>query len=129
MRLAALLLAVTLATPAAALRDTAEEVRFATGLDHVTIMNTITTGQAKTYLFDARAGQTMSVDLASDLGATFVVVAPDGSPLFNGLMADGTTFTGPLPVSGPTAVRVTADLGSAPPGRTGAFTLRVAITE
>jgi hypothetical protein len=58
------------------------EIEFAPGSDHASIDGAVVRGDADTYAFEARAGQTLITELTSVEGnARFTTAAPDGSVL------------------------------------------------
>ncbi|WP_280296844.1 hypothetical protein [Nocardia abscessus] len=58
------------------------EIKFAPGSDRASIDGAVVRGDADTYAFEARAGQTLITELTSVEGnARFTTTAPDGSVL------------------------------------------------
>ncbi|MBF6475745.1 MULTISPECIES: PPC domain-containing protein [Nocardia] len=58
------------------------EIKFAPGSDRASIDGAVVRGDADTYAFEARAGQTLITELTSVEGnARFTITAPDGSVL------------------------------------------------
>jgi hypothetical protein len=84
--LGATVLAATFAVAAvgagAANAGSVYEIEFAPGSDHASIDGAVVRGDADTYAFEARAGQTLITELTSVEGnARFATTAPDGSVL------------------------------------------------
>ncbi|WP_280315343.1 hypothetical protein [Nocardia abscessus] len=58
------------------------EIKFAPGSDRASIDGAVVRGDADTYAFEARAGQTLITELTSvESNARFTTTAPDGSVL------------------------------------------------
>ncbi len=94
-----------LAVPAAAQQET--NVTFAKGTSSATLKGSIKGEQSRTYIVDARAGQTLTVDFKpSNASAYFNIIAPGAdSAMFIG-STEGNRFTGPLTSSGRHRVQV-----------------------
>jgi hypothetical protein len=105
-------------------------VQFAKGKSSATIDGTIKGDQTIDYTLRARAGQTMSVKLATKNGANYFNVLPPGSndeALFVG-SSGGNEWTGALPVDGEYKVRVYLMRSAARRNETASYTLTVGIT-
>jgi hypothetical protein len=105
-------------------------VQFAKGKSSATIKGTIRGDQTIDYTLRAKAGQTMSVKLATSKGANYFNVLPPGSndeALFVG-SSGGNEWTGTLPADGEYKVRVYLMRSAARRGETANYTLTVGIT-
>ena len=96
---------LTLARPAVAQQQVV--VSFSKGASSQTLKGSIRGDQSRNYVVDARAGQTMTVDLKpSNASAYFNVLAPGAtSAMFIG-STEGNIFSGPLTVTGRHTVQV-----------------------
>jgi len=62
------------------------QIRFAPGATSGSVSGHLSAGGARNYAFDARAGQTATVDFArTSPTERWDLIAPDGSPLHNGM--------------------------------------------
>jgi hypothetical protein len=96
-------------------------IRFAPGATSGTVSGHLPAGGTRNYTFDARAGQTATVHVArTSPTERWVLVAPDGSPLHNGMTEQQDQVTVPLPDTGTYLLDVqTTDSGD--------YTLRLSI--
>ncbi len=100
--------ALALSVPVAAQSPVqSKRVQFAPGKSSATITGTLKGEQTIDYLVGAKAGQTLSVSFkTSNPSGYFNVLPPTGdTAIFIG-SSDGNSFTGKLPASGDTRVRV-----------------------
>lgn len=106
-----------------------QTVRFAPGSSSATLKGSIRGYQSIDYILRARAGQTLSVTLATRHGANYFNVLPPGSEagLFNG-STGGNEWTGTLPADGEYRVRVYLMRSAARRNETANYTLTVGIT-
>ncbi|MEU2177471.1 PPC domain-containing protein [Nocardia sp. NPDC019219] len=114
-----LVLGVTLFVPAfavaavgagAANAGSVYEIEFAPGSDHTSIDGAVVRGDADTFAFEARAGQTLTLDLSSVEGnARFTTSGPDGRVL----CAEETWSRITLPKSGYYTISVEPSRGNA----------------
>jgi len=105
-------------------------VQFAQGKSSATIKGTIKGDQTIDYTLRAKAGQTMSVKLATNKGANYFNVLPPGSndvAIFIG-QNEGNEWTGALPADGEYKVRVYLMRSAARRNETANYTLTVGIT-
>jgi hypothetical protein len=105
-------------------------VQFAKGKSSATIKGTIQGDQTIDYTLRARAGQTMSVKLATSKGANYFNVLPPGSndeALFVG-SSGGNEWTGTLPADGEYKLRVYLMRSAARRNEAANYTLTVGIT-
>lgn len=105
-------------------------VQFAKGTSAATIKGTIKGDQTIDYTLRARAGQTMSVKLATSKGANYFNVLPPGSndeALFVG-SSGGNEWTGALPADGEYKVRVYLMRSAARRNEAANYSLTVGIT-
>lgn len=105
-------------------------VQFAKGHSSATIKGTIKGDQTIDYTLRARAGQTMSVKLATKHGANYFNVLPPGSSdvaIFIG-QNEGNEWTGVLPSDGEYKVRVYLMRSAARRNEVANYTLTVGIT-
>jgi hypothetical protein len=105
-------------------------VQFAKGKSSAMIKGTIKGDQTIDYTLRARAGQTMSVELATKNGANYFNVLPPGSndeALFVS-SSSGNEWTGVLPVDGEYKVRVYLMRSAARRNEVANYTLTVGIT-
>ncbi|MEJ5946804.1 hypothetical protein WDZ17_16020 [Pseudokineococcus basanitobsidens] len=89
-------------------------IRFAPGATSRTVSGAVSPSQGTddAYSFRARAGQEATVDFSSDTGkATWSLVAPDGSPLHDGMTEDQGHAEVRLPASGVYDLVVSSDAG------------------
>lgn len=124
--MAAALLA--LAAPAAAQIRTVP-VTFAKGATSATVKGSIKGDATIDYTVSARAGQTLAVSFKPSNAAAYFNVLPPGSAeaIFIG-STSGNSFTGTLPASGNTAIRVYLMRSAARRGESADFTLTIAVT-
>ncbi|MGV9334640.1 hypothetical protein [Nocardia sp. NPDC003726] len=114
-----LVLGVTLFVPAfavatvgagAANAGSVYEIEFAPGSDRTSIDGAVVRGDADTYAFEARAGQTLTLELTSlEDNARFSTTGPDGSVL----CLEETFSRITLPLSGYYAISVEPSRGNA----------------
>jgi hypothetical protein len=107
-----------------------QPVQFAKGTSSATIKGSLKGDQTIDYTLRAKAGQTMSVTLATKHGANYFNVLPPGSndvALFVG-SSGGNEWTGALPADGEYKVRVYLMRSAARRGETANYTLTVGIT-
>lgn len=130
---AALLVALALALLVGPPAPRADEikiqpVRFARGASSATMKGTIKGYQVVDYTLRARAGQEMTVKLATRNPSNYFNVLPPGSEvaLFVG-STSGNEFRGPLPQDGEYRVRVYLMRNAARRNETASFTLTVGI--
>jgi len=105
-------------------------VQFAKGKSSATIKGTIRGDQTIDYTLRAKAGQTMSVKLATSKGANYFNVLPPGSndeALFVG-SSGGNEWTGTLPADGEYKLRVYLMRSAARRNEAANYTLTVGIT-
>ncbi|GAA2025661.1 hypothetical protein [Pseudokineococcus marinus] len=91
-----------------------QPIRFAPGGTSRTVRGAVSPSQGEldAYSFGARAGQEATVRFSSDTGgATWSLVAPDGSPLHTGMTQDQSSATVRLPSSGTYSLDVQSDAG------------------
>ena len=106
------------------------EVQFAKGKSSAIIRSTIKGDQTIDYTLRARAGQTMSVTLATRNGSNYFNVLPPGSndeALFVG-SSDGNKWTAALPADGEYKLRVYLMRNAARRNEVANYALTVAIT-
>lgn len=87
-------------------------IQFARGSNSATIRDSVIRGERNVYILNARAGQTMTVNISSSQaqgGALFDVVSPDGVVMETG----ATTFEQQLPASGNYRIAVGGSRGNA----------------
>jgi hypothetical protein len=109
---------------------TSQPVQFAKGTSSATIKGSLKGDQTIDYTLRAKAGQTMSVTLATKHGANYFNVLPPGSndaALFVG-SSGGNEWTGALPADGEYKVRVYLMRSAARRNETANYTLTVGIT-
>jgi hypothetical protein len=126
--LASLLLMVSTVAHAHGIETRA--VQFAKGKSSATIKGSLKGEQTIDYTLRAKAGQTMSVKLATKNGANYFNVLPPGSndeAIFVG-SSGGNEWTGALPADGEYKVRVYLMRSAARRGETANYTLTVGIT-
>lgn len=126
--IAAAIALCSLTTPSRADIQTSP-VQFKKGTSSATIEGSIKGGQTIDYTLRARAGQTMSVMLATKHGANYFNVLPPGSndeALFVGSSA-GNEWTGVLPADGEYKVRVYLMRSAARRNEAANYTLKVGI--
>lgn len=107
-----------------------QPVQFAKGTSSATIKGSLKGDQTIDYTLRAKAGQTMSVTLATKHGANYFNVLPPGSTgeaLFVG-SSGGNEWTGALPADGEYKVRVYLMRSAARRGETANYTLTVGVT-
>jgi hypothetical protein len=107
-----------------------QPVQFDKGSSSATIKGSLKGDQTIDYTLRARAGQTMSVKLATEDGANYFNVLPPGSndeAIFIG-SSDGNEWTGTLPADGEYKVRVYLMRSAARRNETANYTLTVGIT-
>jgi hypothetical protein len=126
--LASLLLISSFVVQAKGIRNQA--IQFAKGQSSASIKGTIKGDQTIDYSLRARAGQTMSVTLATKHSANYFNVLPPGSngeAIFIG-SSDGNEWTGALPADGEYKLRVYLMRSAARRNETANYTLTVGIT-
>lgn len=126
--IAAAIALCSLTTPSRADIQTSP-VQFKKGTSSATIEGSIKGGQTIDYTLRARAGQTMSVMLATKHGANYFNVLPPGSndeALFVG-SSGGNEWTGVLPADGEYKVRVYLMRSAARRNEAANYTLKVGI--
>lgn len=126
--IAAAIALCSLTTPSRADIQTSP-VQFKKGTSSATIAGSIKGGQTIDYTLRARAGQTMSVMLATKHGANYFNVLPPGSndeALFVG-SSGGNEWTGVLPADGEYKVRVYLMRSAARRNEAANYTLKVGI--
>lgn len=126
--IAAAIALCSLTTPSRADIQTSP-VQFKKGTSSATIEGSIKGGQTIDYTLRARAGQTMSVMLATKHGANYFNVLPPGSndeALFVG-SSGGNEWTGALPADGEYKVRVYLMRSAARRNEAANYTLKVGI--
>lgn len=129
-KVAVMLLALAATTLAHAEGITTQPVRFAKGQSSATIKGSIKGDQTIDYRLRARAGQTMSVTLATKHGANYFNVLPPGSndeAIFVG-SSGGNDWTGTLPADGEYKVRVYLMRSAARRAEAARYTLTVGVT-
>jgi hypothetical protein len=126
----ALLFALVVAGAAASASDIkVEPVRFAKGSSSATLKGRIAGDESIDYTLRARAGQTMSVKMATRNNANYFNVLPPGSEtaLFVG-SSGGNRWSGTLPSDGEYRVRVYLMRSAARRNEAATYTLTVGIT-
>ena len=104
-------------------------VAFARGQTSATLTGSIKGDQSRTYLVDARAGQTLAVTLKSTRGsAEMNVWAPSGDTALSVGSADPYRFSKVLPASGRYRVQVYQMRAFARRGATASYALTIAVT-
>ncbi|HZG51776.1 MAG TPA: hypothetical protein VEZ40_06540 [Pyrinomonadaceae bacterium] len=100
-----------------------KRVRFARGRTTATLKNSVVRGTRDRYLIEARAGQKMTVSIASvERNAVFTIHAPSHDTLAGaGEMHEARNWSGKLPESGDYVIEVGGTRGNA------TYTLKVAI--
>ncbi len=122
--------ALLAATPAASAADIkTQPVQFAKGSSSTTLKGRIKGDESADYTLRARAGQTMSVKLATRHSANHFNVLPPGAEtaLFIG-STDGKTWNGTLPSDGEYRVRVYLMRSAARRNEAANYTLTVGVT-
>ena len=116
-----------LAMPVSAQQKTT--VAFAKGASSATLKGSIKGDQDHSYVVDARAGQTLTVDFKpTNSSAYFNITAPGAdSALFIGSIS-GNRFSGPLTVSGPHVVQVYLMRNAARRNETANYTITIGAT-
>jgi hypothetical protein len=107
-----------------------QPVQFSKGTSSATIKGSLKGDQTIDYTLRAKAGQTMSVTLATKHGANYFNVLPPGSKgeaIFVG-SSGGNEWTGALPADGEYKVRVYLMRSAARRGETANYTLTVGVT-
>ena len=102
---------------------------FQKGMSSATVKGTLK-GQTIDYTLNARAGQTLNVRLQTSSGATyFNLIKPseENVAFFIG-STEGKSFTGPIPESGNTKIRVYQMRSAARRGEVAPYTLTVSVT-
>lgn len=125
---AALLLSAVTGMAADEIRK--ERVRFEEGASGATIEGKITGDEIVDYLLGAKAGQTMSVTMTTDHGASYFNVLPPDSEVeavFNGSLGEN-SYEGRLDLDGDWKVRVYMMRSAARRNEVANFTLKVAIS-
>jgi hypothetical protein len=129
-RLAGAALAAGFSLSVAAAAIETHPINFARGASSATVSGTIKGDQTVDYKLRARAGQTMTVKLATSNGANYFNVLPPGSndvALFVG-STSGNEWSGALPTDGEYTVRVYLMRSAARRNETAPYTLTVGIT-
>jgi hypothetical protein len=129
-RLAACTFAAAFASAVAATSIETRPIHFAKGASSATVKGTITGEQTIDYKLRARAGQTMSVKLATGHGANYFNVLPPGSndvAIFVG-STSGNGWSGALPSDGEYTVRVYLMRSAARRNESARYTLTVGVT-
>lgn len=126
-RIGLIVLAAWLAMPAAA--EAASRIRFAPGAESATLRGRIIGYEVRDYVVSARAGQVMTVTMASDNRAASFNILPAGSreAIFIGAVG-GNTFTTRLARSGDTVISVGMARSAARRNEAANFRLSVRIT-
>lgn len=126
-QLLAIAATLILAVPAGAQQRTV--VAFAKGASSATLQGSIKGDQDHSYVVDARAGQTLTVDFKpTNASAYFNVTAPGAdSAMFIG-STSGNRFSGPLAVSGPHVVQVYLMRNAARRNETANYTITIGAT-
>jgi len=105
-------------------------IQFAKGSSSATVKGTIKGDQTVDYTVNARAGQTLKVDFEpSNAAAYFNLIKPSETDVafFIG-STEGNSFTGAIPESGDTRIRVYLMRSAARRNETATYTLTVAVT-
>jgi hypothetical protein len=129
-KIAAILLALAATSLARAEGIKTQPVQFAKGTSSATIKGSIKGDQTIDYSLRAKAGQTMSVKLATKHGANYFNVLPPGSNdvgIYSGATG-GNEWTGALPVDGEYKLRVYLMRSAARRNEVANYTLTVGIT-
>lgn len=129
-RVAAGLLAAGFACAAAATPIETRPIQFAKGASSATVKGTIKGDQTVDYTLRARAGQIMSVKLATRHSANYFNVLPpgsDGVAIFVG-SSGGNEWSGALPTDGEYTVRVYLMRSAARRNESASYTLTVGVT-
>jgi hypothetical protein len=129
-RLAAGVLVAGFACAVAAATIETRPVQFAKGASSATVKGTIQGDQTIDYKLRAKAGQTMSVKLATRNGANYFNVLPPGSDdvaIFVG-SSGGNEWSGALPADGEYKVRVYLMRNAARRTESASYTLTVGVT-
>lgn len=129
-RLAAGVLALGFACAMAATPIETRPIQFAKGASSATVQGTVQGDQTIDYKLRAKAGQTMSVKLATRHGANYFNVLPPGSDdvaIFVG-SSGGNQWSGALPADGEYTVRVYLMRSAARRNESAPYTLTVAVT-
>lgn len=122
------IVATALAVSANAQQKT--NVTFSKGATSSTLKGSIRGDQDHSYIVNARAGQTLTVDFKpTNASAYFNILAPasNGEAMFVG-STSGNNFTGPLAVTGPHVVQVYLMRNAARRNETASYTLTVGVT-
>jgi hypothetical protein len=82
-----------------------QRVHFPRGGTQTTLRGTVHRGMSHDYILGARAGQTMTVHLATSRGVSFAILTPDGEPLVDGAR----DWSGELPLNGEYRINVLPD--------------------
>lgn len=129
-RLVAGVLTVGVACAVASTAIETRPIQFAKGASSATVQGTIQGDQTIDYKVSARAGQTMSVKLATRHGANYFNVLPPGSrdvAIFVGACG-GSEWTDALPSGGEYTVRVYLMRSAARRNESASFVLTVGVT-
>lgn len=129
-RLAAGALAAVVAWAVAAAEIETRPIQFAKGASSATVKGTIRGDRTVDYTLRARAGQTMTVKLATRHGANYFNVLPPGSgdvAIFVG-STGGNDWTGVLPSDGEYTLRVYLMRSAARRKESASYTLTVGVT-
>jgi hypothetical protein len=124
----ALVAAFALSAPSLAQQQT--QVTFPRGQSSATLKGSIKGDQYRDYLVNARAGQTMNVTLTNPDGRAFFNVLPPGSTgeaVFIG-STSGNSFSGPVPGTGNTTIRVYQMRATGRRGEVASYTLTIGVT-
>ena len=119
----AVLLLLGLAAPVTPQESTAKRVRFERGRSSAVLKGAVVRGTRDRYVVGAKAGQTLTVSIASvERNAVFEIKQPNGPYLKDAAEGnDAMKWSGKLPVSGDYIVSVGGTRGNA------TYSLRIAI--
>jgi hypothetical protein len=129
-RLALCWLLAAACTSAAAAAIESRTIQFAKGASSATLKGSLRGDKTVDYKLRARAGQTMSVNLATSNGANYFNVLPPGSKdvaIFVG-SSGGNEWSGALPADGEYTIRVYLMRGAARRNEAANYTLTVGVT-
>jgi hypothetical protein len=104
-------------------------VSFAKGASSATLKGSIKGSQDHSYVVDARAGQTLTVDFKPTNASAYINITAPGadSAMFIG-SSSGNRFSGPLTVSGPHVIQVYLMRNAARRNETANYTLTIGAT-
>jgi hypothetical protein len=128
--IAAAIAAATLTAGTARAEDIrTERVRFEPGASSATIRGTITGYEGVDYVLGAKAGQTMTVTMKTDHGASYFNVLPPGSDAAIAIGTNvGNEWAGTLPADGDYTIRVYLMRSAARRKEKASYTLSVGVT-